>query len=114
VDGGAAAAAGAGWLRGRGGQPKAYCHRAILDAIRYLVDNGTKWRAIPADFPRRRAVSSRSSSSPTTDGIPDLHQSDDTTRHDTSRHVTLPETADPMPDQQKHSPQARKDNSHSA
>lgn len=40
-----------GWLRGRGGQPEAYCHRAILDAIRYLVDNGTKWRAVPADFP---------------------------------------------------------------
>lgn len=40
-----------GWLRGRGGQPEAYCHRAILDAIGYLVDNGTKWRAIPADFP---------------------------------------------------------------
>ncbi|MFE5587337.1 IS5 family transposase [Kitasatospora sp. NPDC056531] len=40
-----------GWLRGRGGQPEAYCHRAILDAVRYLVDNGTKWRAIPADFP---------------------------------------------------------------
>ncbi|WP_233450368.1 transposase [Streptomyces acidiscabies] len=31
-----------GWLRGRGGQPESYCHRAILDAIRYLVDNGTK------------------------------------------------------------------------
>jgi hypothetical protein len=29
-----------GWMRGRGGQPEAYCHRAILDAIRYLVDNG--------------------------------------------------------------------------
>jgi transposase len=40
-----------GWLRGRGGQPEAYCHRAILDAIRYLVDNGIKWRAVPADFP---------------------------------------------------------------
>ena len=39
------------WLRGRGGQPEVYCHRAILDAIRYLVDNGTKWRAMPADFP---------------------------------------------------------------
>ncbi|MEU6512401.1 IS5 family transposase [Streptomyces sp. NPDC046942] len=39
------------WLRGRGGQPEAYCHRAILDAIRYLVDNGTRWRAMPADFP---------------------------------------------------------------
>lgn len=40
-----------GWLRGRGGQPEAYCHRTILDAIRYLVDNGTKWRAMPGDFP---------------------------------------------------------------
>ncbi|MCC9311599.1 IS5 family transposase [Kitasatospora sp. RB6PN24] len=39
------------WLHGRGGQPEAYCHRAILDAIRYLVDNGTKWRAMPCDFP---------------------------------------------------------------
>ncbi|WP_280691628.1 transposase [Kitasatospora sp. GAS204B] len=35
------------WLRGRGGQPEGYCHRAILDAIRYLVDNGVKWRAMP-------------------------------------------------------------------
>ncbi|MGW6909549.1 hypothetical protein [Streptomyces sp. NPDC054940] len=34
-------------MRGWGGQPEAYCHRAILDAIRYLVDNGIKWRAMP-------------------------------------------------------------------
>ncbi|MET7609452.1 IS5 family transposase [Streptomyces avermitilis] len=40
-----------GWMRGRGGRPEAYCHRAMLDAIRYLVDNGIKWRAMPADFP---------------------------------------------------------------
>ncbi|MGK4586135.1 IS5 family transposase [Kitasatospora sp. HPMI-4] len=40
-----------GWLRGRGGQPEGYCHRVMLDAIRYLVDNGIKWRAMPADFP---------------------------------------------------------------
>jgi len=40
-----------GWMRGRGGQPEAYCHRTILDAVRYLVDNGIKWRAMPADFP---------------------------------------------------------------
>ena len=44
-----------GWLRGRGGQPEAYCHRAILDAIHYLVDNGIKWRAMPADFPLMRS-----------------------------------------------------------
>ncbi|MFF4185392.1 IS5 family transposase [Streptomyces sp. NPDC001691] len=40
-----------GWLRGRGGQPEAYCHRAMLDAIRYLVDNGIKWRGMPVGFP---------------------------------------------------------------
>ncbi|MFD3590700.1 IS5 family transposase [Streptomyces sp. NPDC058683] len=38
-------------MRGRGGRPEGYCHRAMLDAIRYLVDNGIKWRAMPADFP---------------------------------------------------------------
>ncbi|MFC9943945.1 transposase [Streptomyces pratensis] len=37
-----------GRLRGRGGQPEAYCHRAMLDAIRYMVGNDTKWRAMPA------------------------------------------------------------------
>ncbi|MEU6578284.1 IS5 family transposase [Streptomyces sp. NPDC046805] len=40
-----------GWMRGRGGRPEVYCHRAMLDAIAYLVDNGIKWRAMPADFP---------------------------------------------------------------
>jgi transposase len=39
------------WLEGRGGQPEAYCHRQMIDAVRYLVDNGIKWRAMPADFP---------------------------------------------------------------
>jgi transposase len=37
-------------MRGWGRQPEAYCHRALLDAVRYLVDNGIKWRAMPADF----------------------------------------------------------------
>ncbi|MGG2460529.1 IS5 family transposase [Streptomyces sp. RGM 3693] len=40
-----------GWMRGRGGRPEAYCHRTMLDAVRYLVDNGIKWRAMPAGFP---------------------------------------------------------------
>ncbi|MCB8900886.1 MULTISPECIES: transposase [unclassified Streptomyces] len=40
-----------GWMQGQGGQPEAYCHRAMLDAIGYLVDNGIKLRAMPADFP---------------------------------------------------------------
>lgn len=39
------------WLEGRGGQPECYCHRQMVDAVRYLVDNGIKWRAMPADFP---------------------------------------------------------------
>jgi hypothetical protein len=30
----------AGWLAGRGGRPEGYCHRQMIDAIRYLVDNG--------------------------------------------------------------------------
>ncbi|MFF4796669.1 IS5 family transposase, partial [Streptomyces sp. NPDC001276] len=39
------------WLVGRGGQPEGYCHRVMLDAIRYVTDNGIKWRSMPADFP---------------------------------------------------------------
>ncbi|MFJ9842833.1 transposase [Kitasatospora sp. NPDC101155] len=39
------------WLEGRGGQPEGYCHQQMLDAVRCLVDNGIKWRAMPADFP---------------------------------------------------------------
>ncbi|MGW2232147.1 IS5 family transposase [Streptomyces formicae] len=40
-----------GWLAGRGGRPEGYCHRQLIDAVRYLVDNGIKWRAMPCDFP---------------------------------------------------------------
>lgn len=39
------------WLEGRGGQPEGYCHRQLLDALRYLVAGGISWRAMPADFP---------------------------------------------------------------
>jgi transposase len=39
------------WLAGSGGRPEAHCRRVIVDAIFYLVDNGIKWRALPADFP---------------------------------------------------------------
>lgn len=39
------------WMAGRGGRPEGYCHRQMIDAVRYLVDNGIKWRAMPADFP---------------------------------------------------------------
>ncbi|MFD3622594.1 hypothetical protein ACFWWT_47220 [Streptomyces sp. NPDC058676] len=45
---GAGSAAGAGWLAGRGGRPEGYCHRQMIDAVRYLVDNGIKWRAMPS------------------------------------------------------------------
>jgi transposase len=44
------------WLEGRGGQPEAFCHREMVDAVRFVVDNGAKWRNVPADFPRWRAV----------------------------------------------------------
>ncbi|MFJ3861689.1 IS5 family transposase [Streptomyces sp. NPDC090085] len=39
------------WLEGRGGQPEGYCHRKMLDAVRYLVAGGITWRAMPGDFP---------------------------------------------------------------
>ncbi|MFB8171468.1 IS5 family transposase [Kitasatospora purpeofusca] len=39
------------WLEGRGGQPEGYCHRQMVDAVRYLVAGGITWRAMPADFP---------------------------------------------------------------
>lgn len=44
------------WLKGRGGRPEAFCHREMVDAVRYVVDNGAKWRAVPADYPWWRAV----------------------------------------------------------
>ncbi|BCB77488.1 IS5 family transposase [Phytohabitans flavus] len=39
-----------------GGRPERHHRRAVLDAIFYLVDNGVKWRALPADFPPWRTV----------------------------------------------------------
>ena len=39
------------WLLGKGGRREEHCRRAIVDAIFYLVDNGIKWRSLPADFP---------------------------------------------------------------
>ncbi|MER6015958.1 transposase [Streptomyces bluensis] len=39
------------WLQGRGGQPEGYCHRQMLDAIRYLVAGRIPWRAMPAGLP---------------------------------------------------------------
>ncbi|MET8028995.1 IS5 family transposase [Streptomyces avermitilis] len=43
------------WLQG-GGRPESYCHRVMLDAVRYVVDNGVKWGSLPADFPPYRRV----------------------------------------------------------
>ena len=40
----------------RGGRPEKHERREIVDAIRYLVDNGCKWRALPHDFPPWRTV----------------------------------------------------------
>lgn len=39
------------WMNGKGGQPEGYCHRQMLDAVRYLVAGGITWRAMPGDFP---------------------------------------------------------------
>ncbi|MGV2918818.1 IS5 family transposase [Streptomyces alfalfae] len=37
--------------RKTGGRPEKWHRRDVVDAIRYLVDNGAKWRALPSDFP---------------------------------------------------------------
>ncbi|GGW87797.1 hypothetical protein GCM10010320_81460 [Streptomyces caelestis] len=34
-----------------GGRPERHPRREIVDAIRYVVDTGCKWRALPKDFP---------------------------------------------------------------
>lgn len=34
-----------------GGHPEKWPRRQIVDAIRYIADNGAKWRALPADYP---------------------------------------------------------------
>ncbi|MGH2604082.1 MAG: IS5 family transposase, partial [Dehalococcoidia bacterium] len=39
-----------------GGRPEAHDRRDIIDAIRYTVDNGNKWRALPADYPNWRTT----------------------------------------------------------
>lgn len=39
-----------------GGRPEKHHRRDIVDAIRYLTDNGGKWRALPADFPPWKTV----------------------------------------------------------
>ncbi|GGJ14209.1 hypothetical protein GCM10010121_026010 [Streptomyces brasiliensis] len=44
------------WLEGRGERPEVHCHREMIDAVRYLVDNGAKWRSLPTDLPYWRAV----------------------------------------------------------
>jgi len=44
------------WLDGYGGHPEEYCRRQVADAIGYVVDNGVKWRNLPADFPPWRTV----------------------------------------------------------
>ncbi|WP_364703352.1 IS5 family transposase [Streptomyces ossamyceticus] len=44
------------WLNGQGGRPEGFCHRPMLDAVRYLVAEGVRWARLPADFPTWRAV----------------------------------------------------------
>ncbi|MET7313077.1 MULTISPECIES: transposase [unclassified Streptomyces] len=39
------------WPEGRGGKPQGYCRRQMIDTVCYVVDNGIKWRFVPADFP---------------------------------------------------------------
>jgi len=50
VDAARAAAARPGLRHGPGRAAEKHPRREIVDAIRYLVDNGCKWRALPVDF----------------------------------------------------------------
>ncbi|MFF7689444.1 IS5 family transposase [Streptomyces syringium] len=38
------------------GRPGKHPRREIVDGLRYLVDNGIKWRAMPSDFPPWRTI----------------------------------------------------------
>ncbi|WP_326809835.1 IS5 family transposase [Streptomyces scopuliridis] len=40
----------------RGGRPEKHPRREIVDAIRYVVDTGCKWRALSADYPPWRTA----------------------------------------------------------
>jgi transposase len=44
------------WQAGQGGRPAGWCRRDIIDAIRYLVQEGIRWRAMPCDFPPWQTV----------------------------------------------------------
>ncbi|WP_326847277.1 IS5 family transposase [Streptomyces kaniharaensis] len=44
------------WLNGKGGRPEGFCHRQMIDGVRYLVAEGVRWASLPTDFPKRRAV----------------------------------------------------------
>ena len=39
-----------------GGRPEKHHRRAIIDALRYVADNGITWRALPSDFPPWQTV----------------------------------------------------------
>ena len=38
------------------GRPEEHCRRDIVNGIYYVLDNGIKWRALPADFPPWKTV----------------------------------------------------------
>lgn len=40
----------------RGGRPEAHPRREIVDALRYVVDTGCKWSALPSDYPPFKTV----------------------------------------------------------
>ena len=44
------------WAAGLGGRPEKHCRRRVVDAILYVLDNGIKWHALPADFPPWQTV----------------------------------------------------------
>jgi transposase len=39
-----------------GGRPEKHLRRTMVDALLYVLDNGCKWRSLPADFPPWKTV----------------------------------------------------------
>ncbi|MFF6984413.1 transposase [Streptomyces sp. NPDC008343] len=44
------------WTTRRGGRPEKWDRRDIVDGIRYVVSEGCRWWALPADFPPAQTV----------------------------------------------------------
>ncbi|MFI6542400.1 transposase [Streptomyces prunicolor] len=65
------------WLQGQGGRPsgraEGYCHRVMVNGVRYVVDNEVKRVNLPADFPPLRRLHAFAHRQPATGLLADFH-----------------------------------------